>query len=257
MGIAEQKARSARPRRPRVESRASRRAMNRTRGGGAVAGQTRRRRVRGRQRDRRLRRRMHRGRPQRDRQHERLASSRRYSAVGGSRHVNLCLHRARRYGVPDGWASRHRRPHRHGIQPHPRREPMPGSQRTVAERGTTPADAAGGADFVFLCVGDDSDVRAVTTGEGWCTRVDGRGGVFSSITRRRRLSSLVRYTPPQLRSASVLSMPRSLAGRQGPRTACWTVMCGGEQARLRSCGAGDRRLQPGVQPARRTWEWGN
>ena len=32
------------------------------------------------------------------------------------------------------------------------------------DHAATPAEAAKGAEFVFACVGDDADIRAVTTG---------------------------------------------------------------------------------------------
>jgi 3-hydroxyisobutyrate dehydrogenase len=70
----------------------------------------------------------------------------------------------------------------------------------VAQHGgkaaRTPAEAATGQDFVFACVGNDDDLRAVTIGEG---------GAFM---------------PPPPPPASTSSTRPSPAGRPARRTAC-------------------------------------
>ena len=54
---------------------------------------------------------------------------------------------------------------------------------------STPAEAADGADFVFLCVGDDPDVRVVTTGPGGVLETmasgDGAGRPHDGVGRCR------------------------------------------------------------------------
>ena len=43
------------------------------------------------------------------------------------------------------------------------------AEKWVSQHGgalaATPAEAASGAEFVFACVGDDADIRSITTGE--------------------------------------------------------------------------------------------
>ena len=64
------------------------------------------------------------------------------------------------------------------------------AEKWVAEHGgsfaTTPAAAAEGADYVFACVGNDDDVRAVTTGPDGA--FDGERCQFAlvSVDPRRR-----------------------------------------------------------------------
>ncbi len=73
------------------------------------------------------------------------------------------------------------------------------AERWAAEFGGTtapsPAAAADGADFVFCCVGNDDDLRAVTVGEGWRLRAHGARQPCSSITRRPRPRSPANCTP--------------------------------------------------------------
>ena len=46
----------------------------------------------------------------------------------------------------------------------------------------TPAEAANGADFVFACVGNDDDLRSVTTGEGGAFAGMAKGTIFVDHT---------------------------------------------------------------------------
>ncbi len=46
----------------------------------------------------------------------------------------------------------------------------------------TPAEAARGADFVFACVGNDDDLRAVTTGPDGAFSAMAKGAIFIDNT---------------------------------------------------------------------------
>src|SRR5687768_1740667 len=60
------------------------------------------------------------------------------------------------------------------------------AEKWVAEHGgafaASPAEAADGKDFVFACVGNDDDLRAVTIGESGCFPSMVKGAVFIDNT---------------------------------------------------------------------------
>lgn len=100
--------------------------------------------------------------------------------------------------------------------------------------GTTPADAAKNADIVFCCVGNDDDVRSVTTGEN---------GVISSM---KDGSILVDHTTASAELATELDTACRNAGlhfidapvsggQQGAENGKLTIMCGGEEAIFEQC----------------------
>lgn len=95
--------------------------------------------------------------------------------------------------------------------------------------GTTPADAAGGADFVFLCVGDDSDVRAVTTGEGGVLESMGEGSVLVDHTTASAVVAREIHAAAAAQRVGFVDAPIS-GGQAGAENGVLTVMCGGEQA---------------------------
>lgn len=100
--------------------------------------------------------------------------------------------------------------------------------------GTTPAEAAKNADIVFCCVGNDDDVRSVTTGEN---------GVISSM---KDSSILVDHTTASAELATELDTACRNAGlhfidapvsggQQGAENGKLTIMCGGEEAIFEQC----------------------
>ena len=100
--------------------------------------------------------------------------------------------------------------------------------------GTTPAEAAKNADIVFCCVGNDDDVRSVTTGEN---------GVISSM---KGGSILVDHTTASAELATELDTACRNAGlhfidapvsggQQGAENGKLTIMCGGEEAIFEQC----------------------
>jgi 3-hydroxyisobutyrate dehydrogenase len=93
----------------------------------------------------------------------------------------------------------------------------------------TPADAASGADFVFCCVGNDNDLRSVTTGKGGAFSAMRKGTVFidnttASADVARELAGLARQA-----GFGFLDAPVS-GGQAGAVNGMLTVMVGGEPA---------------------------
>ena len=103
----------------------------------------------------------------------------------------------------------------------------------VAEHGgsqaSTPAEAARGCDFVFACVGDDADIRAVATGPDGAFQTMAANGVFvdnttASADVARELHGAAVAAGMQFIDAPVSG---GQAGAEGGRL---TVMCGGDEA---------------------------
>lgn len=114
------------------------------------------------------------------------------------------------------------------------------AQRWVAQYGgcsaATPAQAAAAASVVFVCVGNDDDVRAVVLGEQGALSQIAAGSVLvdhstGSANLARELAALCAQ-----RGCAFVDAPVS-GGQQGAERAALTVMCGGEAAVL-------ARLQP-------------
>ena len=93
----------------------------------------------------------------------------------------------------------------------------------------TPREAAAGADFVFTCVGNDEDLRAVVLGDDGAFAGMERGAVFvdhttASAEVARELGALGAE-----RGIGVIDAPVS-GGQAGAENGALTVMCGGEAA---------------------------
>jgi len=92
----------------------------------------------------------------------------------------------------------------------------------------TPAAAALGAEYVFCCVGNDDDLRAVTAGPDGAFRGMGAGAVFvdhttASAQVARELNALAAE-----RGIAFLDAPVS-GGQSGAENGVLTVMVGGEE----------------------------
>lgn len=107
------------------------------------------------------------------------------------------------------------------------------AHKWVEEHGgisaATPAAAAEGADFVFACVGNDDDLRSVTTGADGAFAAMKKGAVFvdhttASATVARELAEIA-----AARGFSFLDAPIS-GGQAGAENGILTVMAGGDQA---------------------------
>jgi 3-hydroxyisobutyrate dehydrogenase len=91
----------------------------------------------------------------------------------------------------------------------------------------TPADAARDADFVFACVGNDDDLRSVTTGTDGAFATLQPGSIFCDHTTAsadvaRELAALAAD-----RGFAFLDCPVS-GGQAGAEGGTLTVMCGGD-----------------------------
>jgi 3-hydroxyisobutyrate dehydrogenase len=94
--------------------------------------------------------------------------------------------------------------------------------------GKTPAGATDGADFVFCCVGNDSDLREVTLGPDGAFNTISAGSVFidnttASATIARELDEAARA-----KGFGALDAPVS-GGQAGAENGALTVMVGGAQ----------------------------
>ena len=104
------------------------------------------------------------------------------------------------------------------------------AEKWVAEHGgtlaETPAEAAKGAEFVFACVGNDDDLRAVTIGEGGAFEGMEKGAVFvdhTTVSARvtRELAAI-----SEARGFAFVDAPVS-GGQAGAENGVLSVMCGG------------------------------
>ncbi len=93
----------------------------------------------------------------------------------------------------------------------------------------TPAEAATGADFVFSCVGNDDDLRAVTTGERGAFSGMPPGAVFIDHTTASAEVARELATAAQARGLHFIDAPVS-GGQAGAVNGVLTVMCGGSPA---------------------------
>jgi 3-hydroxyisobutyrate dehydrogenase-like beta-hydroxyacid dehydrogenase len=93
----------------------------------------------------------------------------------------------------------------------------------------TPAAAAEGADFVFACVGNDDDLRAVTTGEGGAFEGMSRGAVFVDHTTASADVARELHAAAKAMGCGFVDAPVS-GGQAGAENGVLTVMCGGDQA---------------------------
>jgi 3-hydroxyisobutyrate dehydrogenase-like beta-hydroxyacid dehydrogenase len=107
------------------------------------------------------------------------------------------------------------------------------AERWLAEHGgamaTTPAAAAEGAEYVFLCVGDDPDVLAVTTGADGVLETMGEGTVLVDHTTASAVIAREVHAAAAAQSVGFVDAPIS-GGQAGAENGVLTVMCGGDQA---------------------------
>ena len=93
----------------------------------------------------------------------------------------------------------------------------------------TPREAAKGAELVFMCVGNDDDIRSVAYGEDGALAGLGRGCVLvdhttASADIARELEAAAKDQGKQFVDAPVSG------GQAGAENGTLTIMCGGEQA---------------------------
>lgn len=93
----------------------------------------------------------------------------------------------------------------------------------------TPADAASGAEFVFSCVGDDADIRSVTSGEQGAFPAMLPDAVFVDNTTASADVARELYAAAKDAGLHFIDAPVS-GGQAGAENGKLTVMCGGDDA---------------------------
>jgi 3-hydroxyisobutyrate dehydrogenase len=92
----------------------------------------------------------------------------------------------------------------------------------------TPAEAAKGAEFVLLCVGNDDDIRSVSYGDDGALAGLGTGCVLVDHTTAS--ADIARELEKEAKAAGKHFLDAPVSGGQaGAENGVLTVMCGGEQ----------------------------
>ncbi len=107
------------------------------------------------------------------------------------------------------------------------------AEKWVAEYGAgraapTPAAAAEGADFVFSCVGNDDDLRSVTTGKDGAFSTMKKGAIYIDNTTASANIARELYAAATAAGFGFLDAPVS-GGQAGAENGALTVMVGGEK----------------------------
>jgi 3-hydroxyisobutyrate dehydrogenase len=106
------------------------------------------------------------------------------------------------------------------------------AERWVEEFGgcskPTPSEAARGQEFVFACVGNDADLRAVTTGARGAFENLEQGAIFVDHTTASAEVARELHAAARARSSGCIDAPVS-GGQAGAENGVLSVMCGGTQ----------------------------
>jgi len=105
------------------------------------------------------------------------------------------------------------------------------AEKWVAQHGgthaATPAAAADGGDFVFSCVGNDDDLRSVTTGPDGAFHGMKTGAIFIDNTTASAEVARELYEAAKAKGCGFLDAPVS-GGQAGAENGALTVMVGGD-----------------------------
>ncbi len=106
------------------------------------------------------------------------------------------------------------------------------AEKWVGEHGgrsaATPKLAAEGAEFVFACVGNDDDLRAVTTGEDGAFHGMADGAIFVDHTTASADVARELHAAAASKGLGFIDAPVS-GGQAGAENGVLTVMCGGDE----------------------------
>ncbi|MEK9717237.1 MAG: NAD(P)-dependent oxidoreductase [Pelagibacteraceae bacterium] len=102
-------------------------------------------------------------------------------------------------------------------------------QTYKGKTAATPAEAAKDADFVFTCVGNDNDLREVTTGSDGAFQNVKKGAVFIDNTTASAKVARELFNTATTKGFGFLDAPVS-GGQAGAENGALTVMVGGEQS---------------------------
>ena len=95
-------------------------------------------------------------------------------------------------------------------------------------KAETPSKAADGADFVFTCVGNDSDLKEVTFGDNGIFKTIKKGSIYIDNTTASATIAREIYDYSKKNEFGFLDAPVS-GGQAGAVNGALTVMIGGEQ----------------------------
>ena len=95
-------------------------------------------------------------------------------------------------------------------------------------KADTPAKAAGGADYIFTCVGNDNDLREVTFGDNGIFKSIKKGSVYIDNTTASATIAREIYNYSKSNGFGFLDAPVS-GGQAGAENAALTVMIGGDK----------------------------
>ncbi len=97
------------------------------------------------------------------------------------------------------------------------------------DKAQTPKEAAKDADFIFCCVGNDDDLRSVTTGPDGAFHAMKPGAIFIDNTTASAEVARELYQAAKAKSCGFLDAPVS-GGQAGAENGVLTVMIGGDKA---------------------------
>jgi 3-hydroxyisobutyrate dehydrogenase len=107
------------------------------------------------------------------------------------------------------------------------------AEKWVSEHGgraaKTPAEAAKGQEFIFSCVGNDDDLRAVMAGPDGAFHGAARGTIFIDNTTASADVARELHAGAKAKGFGFIDAPVS-GGQAGAENGVLTVMCGGDEA---------------------------
>jgi 3-hydroxyisobutyrate dehydrogenase len=93
----------------------------------------------------------------------------------------------------------------------------------------TPAEAAGGAEFVMACVGNDDDLRSIVLGDQGALAGMGQGTVFVDHTTASANAARELHALAGEKGIGFVDAPVS-GGQAGAENGVLAIMCGGDEA---------------------------
>lgn len=102
------------------------------------------------------------------------------------------------------------------------------AEKFAGNTGTTPREAARGADFVMACVGNDDDLRSVCLGDDGAFAGMSPGSVFVDHTTVSAAVTRELYAEADRLNISFVDAPIS-GGQAGAENGQLSIMCGGDQ----------------------------
>jgi len=102
------------------------------------------------------------------------------------------------------------------------------AQKYSGAAGTTPREAALGADFVMACVGNDDDLRSVCLGADGAFSGMSKGSVFVDHTTVSAKATAELYAAAAEVGISFIDAPIS-GGQAGAENAVLSIMCGADE----------------------------